>query len=115
MRMWMVIPKIMCHQHLCGEHGEFHKFEGAFIEQQNMDNRIYKRQIFPYLMKARHDQLADEMIRRDYNHNSPYTMPDISYIKLQIEFKSEDIAGNLYDLINRCDKCYKRYIKEKVE
>jgi len=30
MRMWMVDPRLLCNQHLIGEHGEIHKFLPSF-------------------------------------------------------------------------------------
>jgi hypothetical protein len=61
-------------------------------------------QIEPKSMKVRHDKLADEMLRRGYNHQSPYKMPDISYLPDMIV----DIKDSLRDLINRCPDCKNR-------
>jgi hypothetical protein len=78
--MWMVEPKTLCRHHLLGEHFELHKFRHVFVKKQDVSTRIKRNQIFPKLMKQRHDELANEMIRRGYNHNSPYEQPDVSYI-----------------------------------
>lgn len=80
MRMWMSDPKTLCRKHLLGEHFELHKFYHMFIKKRDMSTRIKRKQIFPEKMKERHDELVDEMIRRGYKHNSPYTQPDISYL-----------------------------------
>ena len=80
MRMWMCNPKTLCRQHLLGEHGELHKFRHMFVKKRDMHTRMERNQIFPKHMKKRHDELADELLRRGYKHNSPYEQPDVSYL-----------------------------------
>ena len=77
----MADPKTLCRNHLLGEHFELHKFRHMFVKKRDMTTRIKRNQIFPSLMKQRHDELVCEMIRRGYNHNSPYKQPDISYLE----------------------------------
>lgn len=85
MRMWMVDPKLLCTKHLLGEHGEIHKHRHNFMKQHRITKRISPVvQIEPMQMEARHNELAAELIRRKYNHNS------------------------LKDLINRCPECANR-------
>jgi len=79
MRMWTVDPKTLCRNHLLGEHYELHKHRHRFVKKHSMKGYIEKNQIFPRLMKQRHDELAAEMLRRGYNHSSPYEQPDVSY------------------------------------
>lgn len=79
--MWMVDPKTLCRQHLLGEHFELHKFRHIFEKKQDVSTRISRKQIFPELMKIRHDELAQEMVNRGYRHSSPYEQPDVSYIR----------------------------------
>ena len=79
MRMWLVSPKTLCRNHLLGEHFELHKFRHSFIKKHDMSTRIKRNQIFPKKMKQRHDELVCEMLKRGYNHNSPYEQPDVSY------------------------------------
>lgn len=92
MRMWNIPASNLCRQHLLGEHYEFHKFHHSFVNQENMDTRVKKGQIFPSHMKERHDEIVEEMRRRGYHHNSPYNQPDISYITVQEQpyFKEEN-------------------------
>lgn len=109
MRMWMIPPKFLCRSHLLGEHGELHKFRHNFEKKHNMSKRIELRQIFPHLMRVRHDELVKEMKERKYNHKSPYGMPDISYLKDQlIKFTQKDYENNINDLMNRCEACKQR-------
>jgi hypothetical protein len=106
--MWMLPPEIMCGQHRSGEHGEIHKFEPDFLRKKNMAGRLEKKQIFPQLMKARHDELAKYL-----NHNSPYEQPDISHLPNAgiVELTDEIIEYNMKDLADRCPKCREKIIK----
>ena len=101
--MWMLDTTLLCRKHLLGEHGEIHKHRHCFVKRHNMEGR--KGQIFPSLMRLRHDELAQEMIKRGYKHQSPYEMPDVSYLG---EFPEPDIGGNKKDLWARCPECKQR-------
>ena len=105
MRMWMVDPKIMCRQHLLGEHSEIHKHRHNFVKKHNMNKRVSLNQIEPKSMKKRHDELAREMERRGYEHNSEYTMPDISYLTKESREYTVDTNKSYEDLIKRCGGC----------
>jgi len=59
-------------------------------------------------MSVRHDALADEMLKRGYNHKSPYDQPDISYLPDEDRLGEVDISISLYDLCSRCEDCKKR-------
>lgn len=110
MRMWMINPNILCKKHLIGEHGEIHKHRHNFVKQHSITGRIFPVvQIEPRSMLIRHDQLVKEMLRRGYNHNSPYKMPDISYLSELVQNVKVDLNIALSDLLNRCNECRKRY------
>ena len=116
MRMWMVNPEIMCSKHLLGEHGEIHKHKHVFVKQHSIKGRITPEvQIEPELMKERHDQLAKEMLRRGYNHSSPYEQPDLSYLSPVMRYANVDRRESLHILLSRCPKCYEKYIKKSIE
>jgi hypothetical protein len=111
--MWMIDPTKLCRKHLIGEHGEIHKFRHSFVKKHNMTGRLKApSQIEPYSMKDRHDALAAEMIRRGYNHKSPYEMPDVSHlpdVKVDIEINKKDLS-------TRCKDCKERiFNKEAIE
>lgn len=114
MRMWMVDPKILCKKHLLGEHGEIHKHRHNFEKRHSMNKRIELGQIEPSSMKIRHDVLAEEMLRRNYNHQSPYEQPNISYLPESQQVFKVDINSSLVDLFSRCPDCLAR-AKGKVE
>jgi hypothetical protein len=103
--MWMISASFLCNKHLLGEHGEIHKFKHTFEKKYSIHGRIHPVvQIEPASMKIRHDELADEMLKRGMKHESPYTMPDISYLK-QDAFAKVDINKSKADLSERCAMC----------
>jgi len=67
-----------------------------------MGKRVTLGQIDHTKMKERHDILVIEMLRRGYNHQSPYASPDVSYISEEVNI---DLKRNLEDLLNRCTIC----------
>jgi len=108
MRMWMINPKFLCKNHLMGEHFEIHKHRHIFLKKYSIAKRISPIvQIEPASMKKRHDELVREIIRRKYNHNSPYEMPDISYLTEAQMNAKVDLDYSLKDLNNRCPECKK--------
>jgi hypothetical protein len=109
MRMWMIDPKILCWKHLLGEHGEIHKHRHNFVKGHSMEGRISPvAQIEPEAMQARHDELAEEMLRRGFNHKSPYEQPDISSYPVHVVDAKVNIAHSLRDLLERCEECKTR-------
>lgn len=114
MRMWMVDPKLLCKKHLIGEHGEIHKHRHNFVKKHKITKRISPVvQIEPQSMQDRHDKLAEEMINRGYNHQSPYEQPSISHLPLFEQKATVDINNSLIDLSERCTECADRIKKYK--
>lgn len=114
MRMWGINPKLLCRQHLLGEHNEIHKHRHNFVKQHSIAKRISPVvQIAPEQMKKRHDELVAEMIARGYNHNSPYEQPDLSYLKPEERFAEIDTNVSILDLAIRCPECGKKIKKLK--
>lgn len=108
MRMWGIDPNLLCKQHLLGEHGEIHKHRHNFVKKHKITKRISPIvQIEPENMQKRHNELALEMLKRGYNHNSPYEQPDISYLIPEERYAKIDINISISDLINRCPECEK--------
>ena len=70
MRMWMVDPRVMCRQHLLGEHVEIHMFVGAISRGKSVKGYLEKGLLEVHNMYARHEELMEEMKRRGYNHSS---------------------------------------------
>jgi hypothetical protein len=109
MRMWGINPKLLCRQHLLGEHNEIHKHRHNFVKHHSIAKRISPVvQIEPENMKKRHDEIVAEMIDRGYNHNSPYEQPDLSYLKSEEKYAKISLDVSITDLRNRCPECTKR-------
>jgi hypothetical protein len=106
--MWGIDPSLLCKQHLLGEHGEIHKHRHNFVKKHKITKRISPVvQIEPENMQIRHDELVLEMLKRGYNHKSPYEQPDISYLKPEERYANIDINISIADLICRCPECTK--------
>jgi hypothetical protein len=106
MRMWGINPELLCNKHLIGEHGEIHKHRHNFVKKHKITNRITPIvQIEPQNMETRHNQLAIEMLRRGFNHNSPYELPDLSHLNDKERYAKIDINISIRDLKNRCPQC----------
>jgi len=109
MRMWMLDPKYLCRQHLLGESNEIHKHKHNFEKHHSISGRISPIVLIePNNMQQRHDELAQEMLRRGYNHQSPYQQPDLSYLKDSERYAKVDLDYNIRDLMDRCPECRKR-------
>jgi len=105
MRMWMVTPELLCTKHLLGEHGEIHKHRHTFVKHHKITKRITPVvQIEPMSMELRHDQLAKEMLRRGFNHSSPFIQPDLSYLEENERNAKVNINNSLIDLCPECKK-----------
>lgn len=110
MRMWMINPRTMCRKHLLGEHGEIHKHKHNFEKKHRISGRISPIVLIePSQMQTRHDELAREMLRRDYNHKSPYELPDLSYLDVDERDAKANVWYNINDLHNRCEECKSLY------
>jgi len=108
MRMWGINPELLCKKHLLGEHGEIHKHRHNFVKQHSIAKRISPVvQIAPEQMQKRHNELAHEMLKRGYNHKSPYEQPDLSHLKNEERYAEIDINVSILDLVLRCDECAK--------
>ena len=113
--MWMINPKLMCNQHLLGEHVECHMFIGAMNKLKSMTGFIDKQLLEIHNLTNRHEELVQEMNRRGMKHNSPIDCSNISQINVNnqiIEWNWKldqmgniDRIENVKELFRRCDKC----------
>jgi hypothetical protein len=116
MRMWMIHPDLMCIRHLRGELYEFHKHRHLFVKRHSIKGRVEGLvvQIEPLSMKKRHDYLVREWVRRGYNHNSPYEMPDLSYLPKHHREAKVDMENSIRELYRKCPECRKRMIEHGI-
>ncbi len=104
MRMWMVDPKLLCRQHLLGEAREMHTLVGSILKGINISGSKYVTTglVEVHNIRRRHDELAEEMILRGYNHKSP--LPEVTlWSEGQV-----DSELNMIELRRRCPECEKR-------
>ena len=102
-RQWLVPPKLMCKQHLLGEHLEAHIFVSKMEKHYKLDGFIKGSMFFgAEYIKQRHDELA----RYISGHKTPL---DISHIDLElyppIEITWNHTLKSAIDLVTRCDRC----------
>lgn len=102
MRMWMIDPKLLCRNHLLGEHRELHMLAGSVNKRLTLRGFVKNGLVELDKIGKRHEQLVRELHRRGYNHQSPLSQPKLTYYnntgKVD-EFKSK------LDLIDRCSEC----------
>ena len=103
MRMWGVDVKLLCRQHLLGEHLEMHMFAGTLMKGKSIKGYIDKGLVNPFEITLRHDLLAEEMISRGYNHQS-----DLEFSSWGLELIPIDTEANRKELARRCTECKKR-------
>jgi len=108
--MWLVPPQYMCMQHLLGEHAEMHMFAGCLIKKKPLSGYIKNNLFEPKLLLVRHDELAEELLERFYKHQTP--LPDYSLDHLPIRERNAYVIRltSLYNLLNRCPSCKRRYM-----
>jgi len=106
----MVNPRIMCGNHLLGEHLETHMFHSIIKKGlvSSLKGYVENNLLEIESLKKRHDELAQEMVRRKYYHTSPMEplnedlVRNIPKVKINKE-------KSLKELLNRCSKCRERY------
>ena len=106
----MTNPKLMCLQHLLGEHGEIHKHRHNFVKGHSIAGRIEGNAVEPLMMKQRHDELEREIRRRARvagrrPPSSPYEQPDLSAYSVEQRCYQIDREAARQLLIGRCEDC----------
>ncbi len=108
MRMWMVDPKILCQQHLLGEHVETHMFVGTIKNGYSVQGYLDNNLLDISQLAQRHEDLAAEMTSRGMNHQSP--LPSIPTGR-NIPVTPIDVDAALAELLRRCPECVERHRK----
>ncbi len=97
----MVDPTLLCRKHLLGEHVECHMFRGSLLKGTSLRGFLESGLLDSRLLARRHDQLAKEMRRRGYRHESPLPRDfDAKAVRGTI-----DVDAALQELAARCDEC----------
>ncbi len=76
MRVWDIHPKHLCRKHLLGEHRELHGLWNILTKHGGVGGYANHPETKRWVGKlgalyARHEALVEEMLSRDYQHNSP--------------------------------------------
>ena len=112
--MWMVNPRILCRNHLLGEHKELHMIIGHFRLGRSISGYIKNNCIEPLSVIKRHYVIVAEMERRNYNHKSPMILLQdeldgvSEYLPENERNYRVDAGSSFLDLIGRCDECRTR-------
>ena len=104
MRMWNVPVEQMCRKHLMGEHVETHMFVGTMNAAKSLKGYIDKGLIEVDLLESRHEELAKEIERRGYNHNSPLIISPLVLVQYE-GLGKVDSQNSLDELARRCEEC----------
>jgi len=74
MRIWDISPKVLCRQHLLGEHRELHAIWSVIVNGKKGYSRHPETLRWKGKLKSlygRHEALVVEMSDRGYQHRSP--------------------------------------------
>ena len=99
----MVDPKILCRNHLLGEHLELHILASKLNEGRKIAGFIAHGLVDPALAAGRHEELVKEMRRRGYKHASP-----MAELPGKLEKGCVEPEANLRVLADRCGQCRER-------
>lgn len=104
--MWGIDPRLLCDDHLVGEHAEMHQEVGTLRNHEHGEaivrGHAEQGQVDTAKIQARHDELADEIERRGMTHDSPLEYDDTH------DLGEIDPARNREELVDRCDECRER-------
>lgn len=101
----MVDPRIMCRQHILGEHLELHMLAGHLAHERRIGGYVEINAVEPKSIGIRHDVLVAEFRRRGYAHNVPLTIPSLDYLLEEHKNAKVDQVLALRELLRRCYKC----------
>lgn len=102
----MTPPETMCRTHLLGEHVELHMFVGTINKGLSVKGFLDKGLLEPASVYNRHTSLANEMVRRGYNHKSPLPAGGLERLTYEQYHAGEiDRHAALAELHRRCPEC----------
>jgi len=116
-REFKINPKYMCDVHLKGEHYELHVFVGLLKLRRQVSEYVKGNMLEISTLKERHDELVRELQTRfkNFNHDSPLEVPDVSYLPKEIINHKIDSKANLKFLVKKCKKCLEKYVETKLK
>lgn len=114
MRQWNIEPQYLCNKHLFGEHFDHHVFLGLIKKKKKLNGYLKHGLLNPYTLKERHDLLANEIIKRGYNHFSEleHIDPvDLEYIDFS---KYNSINADYIYLFTKCNNCRNLFLRKNI-
>lgn len=97
----MVDPRIMCRNHLLGEHSKLHMVVGTICRKHSVRGYLEQGPLEIHNLYNRHEKLVKEMKRRNYKHNSRI---DPVWKSAKTESYIDKVM-NLKKLLSRNSKC----------
>jgi hypothetical protein len=108
MRMWMVPPRMMCNQHLLGEHFEIHMLMSHLRKRRSVAGFMRQRILSIAHIYSRHYALTLEMSERGMRHKTPLSRDEV-YNAIEPYMKywdvRVDVSKSMMVLASRCKKC----------
>lgn len=108
----MVPTRMLCDQHLLGEHVECHMFVGTLRRKKKVSGYIERNLFEPKSLNSRHDELAREMLKRGMHHKSALEQIDVDYLPSEQKNAMVDKKASLCELRERCENCRRRMQNE---
>jgi hypothetical protein len=105
--MWMTNPRKMCRQHLLGEHLELHMFAGSLKKGISVEGYADNNLLEAKSIVKRHKEIAKEMERRGWHHNSPLESVNLRKVSAKVLNSRINRKAALRDLKKRCVRCRK--------
>lgn len=101
----MVEPRLLCRQHLLGEHRELHALVGIINRGTSLEGYVQNGLVATADIEDRHRQVAQEMAARGFNHQSPLILKTAGVGVV-------DTQQNIDELRRRCVACKERIDNE---
>jgi len=98
----MVDPRMLCRDHLLGEHKELHMLVGCIRAGTSLAGYLRDGLVEVHRALGRHDTLVTEMCRRGYRHKSPIVGADAELLRGLGQRGLVDARANEQELIRRC-------------
>lgn len=114
----MCDPAFMCRKHLTGEHVETHMFLSSARQWMHLFGFLEKNLLEPLSLWRRHEELAEEMLRRGMRHESEMSEQEVMdvFATRMVEKDREkqiDKEEALQELMRRCEECRTRFLSGK--
>lgn len=103
-REWFVDPRLLCDNHLAGEHSEIHQIVGYLRSGhlRKIVGHAVRGQLSTATLQGRHRLLVAEMDRRGWDHDSPLDYEDTLDLG---RVRPHTCRAHRAELARRCGNC----------